>query len=86
MTLNRRWLSRQDRLRPLAIPAGADEEADALRNGAPFKDWDLPVALTQVGAKLKPHVDGDRQFVKISARSSIACHFSPRPRRDLTIG
>ena len=37
----------------------------ALRNGAPFKDWDLPPALTQVRAKLKPHADGDRQFVKI---------------------
>ena len=37
----------------------------ALRNGAPFKDWDLPAALTQVRAKLKPHADGDRQFVKI---------------------
>jgi hypothetical protein len=37
----------------------------ALRNGAPFKDWDLPPALTQVRVKLKPHVDADRQFVKI---------------------
>ena len=37
----------------------------ALRNGAPFKDWDLPPALTQVRAKLKSHADGDRQFVKV---------------------
>jgi hypothetical protein len=37
----------------------------ALRNGAPFKDWNLPAALSQVRAKLKPHADGDRQFVKI---------------------
>src|SRR5467141_1423816 len=37
----------------------------ALRNGAPFKDWDLPPALTQVRAKLKQHTDGDRQFVKV---------------------
>src|ERR1700683_1369488 len=37
----------------------------ALRNGAPFKDWSLPTALTQVRAKLKQHADGDRQFVKI---------------------
>jgi hypothetical protein len=35
------------------------------RHRAPFKDWDLPAALTQVRAKLKPHADGDRQFVKI---------------------
>jgi len=37
----------------------------ALRNGAPFKDWDLPPALAQVRTRLKPHADGDRQFVKV---------------------
>jgi hypothetical protein len=37
----------------------------ALRNGAPFKDWVLPSALTQVRTKLKQHADGDRQFVKV---------------------
>jgi hypothetical protein len=37
----------------------------ALRNGAPFKDWDLPPGLAAARAKLKPHVDADRQFVKI---------------------
>jgi hypothetical protein len=37
----------------------------ALRNGAPFKDWDLPSALAQVRAKLTSHADGDRQFVKV---------------------
>jgi hypothetical protein len=37
----------------------------ALRNGAPFKDWDLPPALAQVRVKLKPYADGDRQFVKV---------------------
>jgi DNA replication protein DnaC len=37
----------------------------ALRNGAPFKDWELPPALTQVRAKLKSHADADRQFVKV---------------------
>src|SRR6202167_6128862 len=37
----------------------------ALRNGAPFKDWDLPPALAQVRGKLKSHADGDRQFVKV---------------------
>jgi transposase len=39
----------------------------ALRNGAPFKDWDLPPALARVRAKLRAHADGDRQFVKILA-------------------
>ena len=37
----------------------------ALRNGAPFKDWDLPAGLSEVRGKLKSHADGDRQFVKI---------------------
>ena len=37
----------------------------ALRNGAPFKDWDLPPGLARVRAKLKSHADGDRQFVKV---------------------
>ena len=37
----------------------------ALRNGAPFKDWDLPAGLAQVRAKLKSHTDADRQFVKV---------------------
>ena len=37
----------------------------ALRNGAPFKDRDLPAGLAQVRAKLKSHDDGDRHFVKV---------------------
>jgi hypothetical protein len=37
----------------------------ALRNGAPFKDWDLPAGLAQVRMKLKSHADADRQFVKV---------------------
>ncbi len=37
----------------------------ALRNGAPFKDWDLPPGLAKVRAKLASHADGDRQFVKV---------------------
>jgi transposase len=37
----------------------------ALRNGAPFKDWDLPAGLAEVRSKLKPHADADRQFVKV---------------------
>jgi transposase len=37
----------------------------ALRNGAPFKDWDLPGALAQVRTRLQRHADGDQQFVKV---------------------
>jgi hypothetical protein len=39
----------------------------ALRNGAPFKDWDLPAGLAEVRAKLKSHADADRQFIKVLA-------------------
>jgi hypothetical protein len=37
----------------------------ALRNGAPFKDWPLPVSLARVRHKLKGSDDGDRQMVKV---------------------
>jgi transposase len=37
----------------------------ALRNGEPFRDWDLPDALGQVRQRLAGHEDGDRQFVAI---------------------
>ncbi|HMQ58754.1 MAG TPA: IS21 family transposase, partial [Rhizobiaceae bacterium] len=37
----------------------------ALRNGAPFKDWDLPAPLAKMRARLQQRFDGDRQFVKI---------------------
>ncbi|UAK23796.1 IS21 family transposase [Sphingomonas nostoxanthinifaciens] len=39
----------------------------ALRNGAPFKDWPLPVALERVRRRLAGHADGDRQMVGILA-------------------
>ncbi len=37
----------------------------ALRNGAPFRDWQLPPAIAQVRRRLGSHADGDRQFVGI---------------------
>ena len=37
----------------------------ALRNGAPFRDWDLPASLTALRTALGRHADGDRQFVGI---------------------
>ena len=39
----------------------------ALRNGAPFKDWQLPTALGRLRTRLSAHDDGDRQFVKVLA-------------------
>ena len=37
----------------------------ALRNGAPFKDWELPDALKLARKRLEARSDGDRQFVSI---------------------
>jgi hypothetical protein len=37
----------------------------ALRNGDPFRNWDLPPALAQIRRRLAGHDDGDRQFVNI---------------------
>ena len=37
----------------------------ALRNGAPFKDWQLPPALGRVRRKLERQPGGDRQIVEI---------------------
>ena len=37
----------------------------ALRNGAPFKDWDLPLSVRRVRRKLEHQPGGDRQMVEI---------------------
>ncbi|OPZ85970.1 MAG: Integrase core domain protein [bacterium ADurb.Bin429] len=37
----------------------------ALRNGAPFRDWELPASLTAIREALGRYADGDRQFVGI---------------------
>lgn len=39
----------------------------ALRNGAPFKEWNLPEPVELVRVALARHRDGDRQFVGILA-------------------
>jgi len=47
------------------LPA-LERKPGALRNGAPFKDWDLPVAIRRVQSRLKRlYADWDRQFVGI---------------------
>lgn len=44
----------------------------ALRNGAPFKEWDLPRSIGQIREALERFPNGDNQFVKIlSAASSF---------------
>lgn len=42
-----------------------EHKPGALRNGAPFKDWDLPAPLNAARAALAGSHDGDRQFVGI---------------------
>ena len=39
----------------------------ALRNGAPFKDWDLPYPIRRTWQRLKHYPDWDRQLVDILA-------------------
>jgi hypothetical protein len=46
------------------VPA-LEHKPGALRNGAPFKDWNLPGAMTRVRERLARHLDGDRQFAEI---------------------
>lgn len=42
-----------------------EQKPGALRNGAPFKRWDLPALVQEVRSRLEGHSDGDRQFVAI---------------------
>ena len=51
----------------MPLSAGAGQEAGALRNGAPFKDWALPPAIERLRRRLGAHADGDRQMVGILA-------------------
>jgi len=43
----------------------------ALRNGAPFKDWELPQPLVDIRQTLSKRPDGDRQFVGILGAVSL---------------
>jgi transposase len=42
-----------------------EKKPGALRNGAPFKQWDLPESMDAVRTILEARTDGDRQFVSI---------------------
>jgi hypothetical protein len=42
-----------------------EKKPGALRNGAPFKQWELPESISEVRKLLEERVDGDRQFVGI---------------------
>jgi len=42
-----------------------DRKPGALRNGAPFKDWDLPAPIKEVWKTLRERPGGDREFVAV---------------------
>lgn len=42
-----------------------EQKPGALRNGAPFKQWELPNAIQEVRTQLEARPDGDRQFVSV---------------------
>jgi transposase len=42
-----------------------ERKPGALRNGAPFKRWDLPEAMSEVRTLLAGRIGGDREFVSI---------------------
>lgn len=43
----------------------------ALRNGAPFRDWELPEPLRAIRNALGARADGDRQFVGILGATAV---------------
>lgn len=51
-----------DPLHYIPVPA---RKPGALRNGAPFKEWELPAAIRRVQRKLGKVPNGDRQMVQI---------------------
>ena len=42
-----------------------ERKPGALRNGVPFRDWDLPVAIQQVRDRILKQPKGDRSFVEL---------------------
>ncbi len=50
---------------PWHYVAVLERKPGALRNGAPFRDWQLPTPLAGMRQALGTHAEGDRQFVGI---------------------
>lgn len=59
------------RYNPWHYVAALERKPGALRNGAPFKDWNLPGAMTRLRERLAKHSDGDRQFVEILSMVAV---------------
>jgi hypothetical protein len=49
----------------LALLPVLAKKPGALRNGAPFQDWDLPPALARLRRKLGTGDEADRRFVRV---------------------
>ena len=56
---------------PWHYVAALERKPGALRNGAPFKDWNLPSCMTRLRERVARHADGDRQFVEILTMVAI---------------
>ena len=65
------------------LPALA-RKPGALRNGAPFRHWDLPAPLAQMRLKLARIAGGDREFVEILA--AVATNGRGRVETHSSIG
>jgi transposase len=64
--MHRRHLGRDKTVYdPWHYVAVLEQKPGALRNGAPFKRWELPASLQEVRTRLEGHSDGDRQFVAV---------------------
>jgi len=56
---------------PWHYVAALERKPGALRNGAPFKHWNLPASMTRLRERLAKHADGDRQFVDVLSMVGI---------------
>jgi len=50
---------------PWHYVSALEKKPGALRNGAPFKDWNLPAPIVELRGKLLKKLGGDRQFVMV---------------------
>ena len=66
VAIHRRHLGRDKVIYdPWHYLAVLEKKPGALRNGAPFKEWDLPESMVEVRKILEDRSGGDRQFVSI---------------------
>jgi transposase len=60
-----------------------ERKPGALRNGAPFRDWELPASLQAVWGELRERPGGDREFVDLLCAIKVhGCEPVERAARD----